>query len=128
LALCRFGGIIQRLWRRPAVDHADRIPIDVGYQVAADAGEQSQRLYILTDGTLSDYPQCPATAPAPSTEPEIVVCAKAPDDQRIGALPRPETPNPMKTIREALTVNVGPVEIGPGGVDGGAGFSARMKF
>ena len=60
------------------MDHADRIPIDVGYDVATPAAAGLARTTVREDGTvviniLVQDPCDPAAAPD-----EIVVCAPAP--------------------------------------------------
>jgi hypothetical protein len=110
------------------LDDPERIPIDIGYEVAAVGVAQTDpRATMREDGTLViDLSVPQPCAPEPSTDEEIVVCAAAPSDGE--PLPPPPSPTPMEKLQEALTFKLGPVEIGPGGVQGGAGFSARVRF
>lgn len=57
------------------MDHADRIPIDVGYEVAAPAGASQAQTTVREDGTVViDILVKPPCDPAANTD-EIVVCA-----------------------------------------------------
>ena len=103
------------------MDDAERIPIDVGYDVAAEAPQSDSRATVREDGTividiLASQP-CPAQ---PGTGDEIVVCVQADGDpHRTGDAP-PPSPGPMEKLEEALTAKVGPLEITP--------FGVRLKF
>ena len=112
------------------MDEADRIPIDIGYEAAGEVSEPQagQRMTVREDGGLVIDILARPCHPAPSTETEIVVCAASQDDDQLEPLPPPPSPTPMEQLQEALSFKIGPVEVGPGGVDGGAGFSTRMRF
>lgn len=106
------------------MDDAERIPIDLGYEVASAGEARDQRTTAREDGTIViDILAPQPCAPEPSTEPEIVVCAVAPDGDP------PLAPNPPQTIGEALNVKAGPLELGS--IDRGDGtraFGARVRF
>jgi hypothetical protein len=111
------------------MDHADRIPIDTGYEVAADAGEQPQRFYILADGTLSVDPPPPVCEAEPSTEPQIVVCAQTEGQLPSHRVPPPPRVSVTERISSALRTRIGPVEVGsiPQG-DGTYALGLRIRF
>ena len=106
------------------MDHADRIPIDLGYEEASAAAAAEQpsdlRMTVREDGTvvidiLADQP-C-----VPSSEGEIVVCAPTVDGaQYLPPPPPPRSTGPMEKLQEALTAEVGPLVITP--------FGVRLKF
>jgi hypothetical protein len=115
------------------MDDGERIPIDVGYEVAgkAAAGDQSARLResVRDDGTLVVDILVRPCEPEPSTGQEIVVCAAAPGSGQLQPLPPPPDPNAMEVLAEALSAKVGPVEIGS--IDRGDGtraFGLRVRF
>ncbi|HEY6817512.1 MAG TPA: hypothetical protein VI168_18400 [Croceibacterium sp.] len=93
-------------------DGAERIPIDLGYEVAASAEAADQRVTVRNDGTLViDILGAQPCAPDPVTEDEIVVCAAAPED----ASPLPPPPparNPVDRFSDALTFKLGGIELG----------------
>lgn len=103
------------------MDHADRIPIDIGYDVAAEASPADSRTTVREDGTVVIDILAPQPCAAePGTDDEIVVCAHVDGDpQRAGDAP-PPAPGPMDKLQEALTAKVGPLEITP--------FGVRLKF
>ena len=110
------------------MDDAERIPIDLGYEVAAAGPEGTRPTTVREDGTivihiLASQP----CAPTPSTGSEIVVCAQSPGEGEPPIPAPPPAPTVAEKIRKALTTRIGPVEIGPGGVDG-VGFTARIRF
>ena len=113
------------------MDDAERIPIDLGYEVAGEAAasEPGERFAILPDGTLAigAVPQpCEAE---PTTDEQILVCAAAPQGERLGRLPRPETPSPMEILAEAFSATIGPVEINPSvRPDKTVGIGLRIRF
>jgi len=111
------------------MDHADRIPIDIGYEVAADAAERHQRFYILADGTLSVDPPPPVCETEPSTEPEIVVCAQTANPLPSHAVPPPPSKSVTEKLSSALRAKIGPVELGsiPQG-DGTYALGLRIRF
>jgi hypothetical protein len=110
------------------MDDAERIPIDIGHEVGSPVQPGDPRTTAREDGTVVIDILLPQPCePDPSTEDEIVVCAVSPDGQA-PVQPPPPPPTPMEKLQEALSTKLGPVEIGPGGVDGGAGFSARIRF
>ncbi len=113
------------------MDDVERIPIDLGYEVAAAGLEQAaQRTTLREDGTLViDILASQPCSPEPSTEEEIVVCAAAPTDGRSPALASPPSPSPMEQLGEALHAKVGPVELGSiAGSDGNRAFGLRIRF
>jgi len=108
------------------MDDAERIPIDIGYDVAApaDAAQPPDpRTSVKEDGTLViDILVPQPCGPEPSAGEEIVVCAEAPV-----APPAPD--NPMQTIGEALHARIGPLELGS--IDRGDGtryFGLLLRF
>ena len=65
------------------MDDADRIPIDVGYDVAAPADASDSRTTVRDDGTMAiNILVQPACDPAGEAD-EIVVCAPGPASQQI---------------------------------------------
>ena len=65
------------------MDHADRIPIDVGYDVAAPADASRAQTTVREDGTVViDILVQPSCDPAVDSD-EIVVCAPNPASQRL---------------------------------------------
>lgn len=115
------------------MDDAERIPIDVGYEVAAEAAAVDQstslRESVREDGTLVVDILVRLCEPEPSTGQEIVVCAAAPGSGQLQPLPPPPNPNAMEILAEALSAKVGPVEVGS--IDRGDGtraFGARIRF
>jgi hypothetical protein len=63
------------------MDDAERIPIDIGYEVVADAAQLSDpRVTMREDGTVVMNIMVPQPCESEaSTDDEIVVCADAPD-------------------------------------------------
>lgn len=113
------------------MDDVERIPIDIGYEVAAPAEQPSDpRTSVREDGTvLIDILMPQPCEPKPSTEGEIVVCAAALESGQLRPLPPPPAPNAMEILAEALSAKVGPVEIGS--IDRGDGTRAlglRVRF
>jgi len=111
------------------MDDANRVPIDIGYEVAA-AAEMDQRTVVKKDGTVViDILAPQPCAVRPTTEPEIVVCAVAPDNQASDAKAPPPSTSAIEKLGEALHVKLGPVELGsiPKG-DGTRAFGARVRF
>ena len=111
------------------MDHADRIPIDLGYEEAAEAAVQDPRTTVREDGSLviDILVEQPCT---PATEGEIVVCAPAGDGSPyLPPPPPPPEPSVMEKVGEALHAKLGPIEVGsiPKG-DGTRVFGARMRF
>lgn len=108
------------------MDDVVRVPIDIGYEVTSAetaSGEQAvQRTPVREDDTVViDILARQPCGPEPSTGDEIVVCAQVEGDpQRMPDTPPPPPPSPMEKLKEALTANVGPVEITP--------FGVRFKF
>lgn len=110
------------------MEDADRIPIDLGYEVTAAASEADQQTTVRDDGTIVIDILAPQPCnPKPSSETEIVVCAQLPGESERPIAAPPPAPNVSETIREALTVKIGPVEISPG-AGGAVGFTARIRF
>ena len=115
------------------MDDAERIPIDIGYEVEGDvaAADESAvlRESVRDDGTLVIYILVRPCEPEPSAGEEIVVCATSPGSGQLQPLPPPATPNPMEVLAEALNAKIGPVEIGS--IDRGDGtraFGLRVRF
>jgi len=115
------------------MDDAERIPIDIGYEVSAEAvaADQAPRLReaVRDDGTLVVDILVRSCEPEPSTGEEIVVCATAPGSGQLQPLPSPATPNARDVLAEALSAKIGPVEIGS--IDRGDGTRAiglRVRF
>jgi hypothetical protein len=110
------------------MDEADRIPIDVGYEVASAANTSDPRTTVKEDGTVVINILAPQPCePEPSTESEIVVCAESPEGGP-NATP-PQIMSPMDMLGEALSAKVGPLELGS--IDRGDGsrvFGARIRF
>ena len=102
------------------MDDAERIPIDIGYEVAGEteAGDQpaNERTTVREDGTLVIDILARPCEPEPSTDREIVVCAAVPGGGQLRPLPPPASPNPMEKLEEALTAKVGPLVITPFGI------------
>ena len=68
-------------------------------------------------------------AAEPTTDEQILVCAAAPQGERLGRLPRPETPSPMEILAEAFSATIGPVEINPSvRPDKTVGIGLRIRF
>ena len=116
------------------MDEAERIPIDIGYEVAAPGLAQTDpRATVRADGTLvidlsTPQPCTAESAAEPSTEEEIVVCADAPEGQQV-PLARPHTPKLNEKVGEALNAKIGPVELGSiRNSDGTYSFGARVRF
>jgi hypothetical protein len=116
------------------MEDAERIPIDIGYDVAAPADATAQpldpRTSVKEDGTLViDILEPQPCAPDPSTGDDIVVCAQAPGDGQPQAKAPPPSPSLNQKIGEALNVKLGPLELGS--IDRGDGtyaFGLRMRF
>lgn len=111
------------------MDDANRIPIDIGYEVAA-ATEADQRATLREDGTLViNILVTPPCAPEPSTESEIVVCAVAPVESGATIEAPPPEPTLAEKIGQALHAKIGPVEVGSvPKSDGTRAFGARIRF
>ena len=113
------------------MDDAERIPIDLGYEVAGEAAasEPGERFAILPDGTLAIGAVPQPCAAEPTTDEQILVCAAAPQGERLGRLPRPETQSPMEILAEAFSAAIGPVEINPSvRPDNTVGIGLRIRF
>jgi hypothetical protein len=111
------------------MDDAERIPIDLGYDVAAEAAQPSDpRVQVQADGSVViDILAPPPCAAEPSTDDEIVVCAEAPE----GGLPStpPPAPTANEQISNALHAKIGPLEVGSiRKRDGTYAFGARVRF
>ena len=111
---------------------ADRIPIDLGYEVAGEAaaGDQARSLResVRDDGTLVVDILVRRCEPEPSTGEQIVVCATSSESGQLQPL-QPPTPNRMEVLAEALSAKIGPVEVGS--IDRGDGtraFGLRVRF
>ena len=95
------------------MDDAERIPIDIGYDVSALAEQASDpRTTVREDGTLViDILAAQPCAPDPATDEEIVVCAAAPE-RGAEVAPPPPAQSPVDRFSDALTFHVGPFELG----------------
>ena len=97
------------------MDDAERIPIDIGYDVAAEAAASDPRTTVREDGTIViDILAPQPCAPEPATGEEIVVCAVADDEARYlpGNLPPPPSTTAMQEVSEALSVKDGNLQAG----------------
>lgn len=115
------------------MDDAERIPIDIGYEVSAVSavGDRSPSLResMRDDGTLVVDILVRPCGPEPSTGEEILVCAAAPGSGQPQPLSPPVTPNAMDVLAETLSAIAGPVEVGS--IDRGDGTRAlglRVRF
>jgi hypothetical protein len=114
-----------------SMDDVERIPIDLGHEVAAEAGvaQSAHRTTVKEDGTMviDILVEQPCT---PSSEGEIVVCAAAEDGARFRPPPPPPVePTLAEKIGEALSAEIGPVEVGSiAKSDGTRVFGARVRF
>jgi hypothetical protein len=109
---------------------AERIPIDLGYDVSAPAGQVADpRVTVREDGTVViDVLAAQPCAPDPTTEEEIVVCADVAGEGQ-APIPPPADPSPTQVIGEALYAKVGPLELGSiPKADGTRAFGARIRF
>jgi hypothetical protein len=105
------------------MDDAERIPIDIGYEVPAVGLEQTDQLTaVREDGTLVIDILAPEPCESePSTDDEIVVCANGEGGSpRLPTAPPPSSPGPLEKLEEALTAKIGPLEITP--------FGVRLRF
>jgi hypothetical protein len=95
------------------MDDAERIPIDIGYEVGAPALPSDPRTTVREDGTIV-IDLLAAQPCAPATEGEIVVCGptEEPAGYLPGNLPPPPTTTVRDKIREALSAQLGPLEVG----------------
>jgi hypothetical protein len=112
------------------MDHADRIPIDLEYEVAQPAGPAGQRVTQKPDGALVIDILVPQPCP-PGDDGEIVVCgpAEIAEQQRLGDKAAPPEKSLSDKIGEALHAKVGPVELGSmANPDGTRSFGARVRF
>ena len=111
------------------MDDAERIPIDLGYEVAAVGLAQTDpRAAVRDDGTIVIDLTSQPCAPEPSTDQEIVVCAQTSEGTQ-APVARPETSDLNEHISKALNAKLGPLELGsiPNG-DGTYSFGARIRF
>ena len=113
------------------MDDAERVPIDLGYQVASAPGAAAPsdpRTSVRDDGTVVIDILAPQPCePEPSTDDEIVVCAAGPAAEQASA--PPSVPSPMEQLGAALNAKIGPVELGS--IDRGDGtraFGLRIRF
>jgi len=112
------------------MDDAERIPIDLGYDVAAPAGQASDpRVTVREDGTVViDILAAQPCAPDPTTEDEIIVCAAAPEDASALA-PPPAAKSPVDRFSDALTFKLGGIELGLiRKADGQRALGVRTEF
>ena len=110
------------------MDEADRIPIDVDYEMAASVQESDSRMTLRENGTvLINILSTAPCEPAPSTGSQIIVCGRAPNrDSREIMLPNV---TPTEALGDALSTKIGPLELGS--IDRGDGtrvFGARIRF
>ena len=112
------------------MDDAERIPIDIGYDVSAPAEQASDpRMTLREDGTLViDILAAQPCAPDPTTDDEIVVCATAPEQAR-ELPPPPAGKSPVDAFSDALSFNIGGLELGlVKKSDGTRALGLRLKF
>jgi len=110
------------------MDEADRVPIDVDYEMATPADESDSRMTLREDGTiLINILSTEPCEPAPSTGSEIIVCARSPN-QESSEISLPNV-TPLETLGEALGTKIGPLELGSyERGDGTRSFGARIRF
>jgi hypothetical protein len=111
------------------MDDAERIPIDLGYDVAAFAEPASEpRMTVREDGTiLIDILAPQSCASDPATDEEIVVCGSAPAADEIAAPPLSESP--VDRISNALSFKIGSIELGLiKTADGTRALGVRTEF
>jgi hypothetical protein len=112
------------------MDEAERIPIDLGYEAAAqDAGPSDSEVAITRSTTREDGtmvidilapPEC-----SPEEEADIVVCANPAE----GSAEPPPSETLADHIGEALHTKIGPLELGSiRQRDGTRRFGARIRF
>ncbi len=109
-------------------DGAERIPIDIAAEAGAETAADP-RVTVREDGTLViDILAAQPCAPDPTTEDEIVVCAAAPEQADALAAPPPGK-SPVDAIGDALSFEVGGVELGlVKKRDGTRALGLRFKF
>ena len=110
------------------MDEAERVPIDIGYAVEAEAPAADGRTTVREDGTIViDILAAQPCAPEPSTEDAIVVCGVIPADRRLP--PPPAAPDMPQRLGEALNTRIGPVELGSiANRDGTRFWGLRLRF
>jgi hypothetical protein len=109
------------------MDDAERIPIDIGHEVAAEDGASDPRVKVREDGNVEIDILAPQPCEAePTTEDEIVVCAEALESEQPLA---PPSPSLSEKISEALHAKIGPLELGSiRKRDGTYAFGALIRF
>lgn len=105
------------------MDGAERIPIDIGYEVAAEAAPSSDpRVTVREDGTvvidIAVQPQCETE---PATSDEIVVCAEAPGGESDMRVPSTADKRAAAAAAAARTPCAGCVVVSGAGVRIGFG-------
>ena len=108
------------------MDHAERIPIDLGHEVAAASAASDPRTTVREDGTLViDILAPQPCAPDPAAAEEIVVCAPVAE----GGQPAEAASDSHERHSDGLSFRLGPVELGSiSRGDGTMAFGMRMKF
>jgi len=113
------------------MDHtAERIRIDIGYDVAVPAEQAADpRVTLRDDGSLViDILAAQPCAPDPTTDDEIVVCAAAPEQSRELPPPAPGK-SPVDRFSDALSFKIGGIELGLiRKSDGSRALGARTEF
>jgi len=104
------------------MDDAERIPIDIGYEVAAEAAQSSDpRVTVQEDGTVVMDIMVPQPCETgPSTGDEIVVCAEAPGSESDMRVPPTADDRAAETAAAARTPCAGCVVV--------SGLSVRIGF
>jgi hypothetical protein len=104
------------------MDDAERIPIDLGYEVAAEAAQSSDPgVTVREDGTIViDLTLPPPCDTEPSTDDEIVVCAEAPASGSDMRVPSTADDRAAATAAAARTPCAGCVVV--------SGASVRIGF
>ncbi|MBO9518540.1 MAG: hypothetical protein J7493_10780 [Porphyrobacter sp.] len=113
------------------MDGADRIPIDIGYEVASAADQlAAQGTTTLDDGALVIDILVPPPCPVePTTDEEIVVCAAAPEGEAAEEAANPAPESFAERLGKALHAVIGPVELGSiPKRDGTRAFGMRVRF
>ena len=112
------------------MDDAERIPIDIGYEVAAPAEQASDsRVTVKEDGTIVIDVLAPQPCAAdPTTDEEIVVCGRAPAGGNVAAPPPPSV-SPVDRFSNALSFKIGSIELGLiKKADGTRALGVRTEF
>jgi hypothetical protein len=105
------------------MDAAERVPIDIGHEVAAEAAPSSDpRVTVREDGTLViDIALPQPCAPDPSTGDAIVVCAEAPGGDAAMRVPSTADDKAAEAAAAARTPCAGCVVVSGAGIRIGFG-------